>query len=67
MLGVMDEEGVLEYGQVYFQYSADINSPKENLIIHEGEKKNHIDNGSNRPRNLVELKYTGRMTSRKAT
>ena len=37
MLGVMDEEGVLEYGQVFIQYSADIKAPQEDLIVLEGE------------------------------
>lgn len=37
MLGVMDEYGVLEYGEVYFQYSADIKEPRQNVIAHDGK------------------------------
>lgn len=32
MLGVMDETGTLEYGQVFVQYSPDIAAPGVNLL-----------------------------------
>ena len=36
MLGVMDEYGVLEYGEVYVKYSAEVNDPGINPIVLEG-------------------------------
>ena len=36
MLGVMDEEGVLEYGEVFIQYSDDIKEPRANVHVHQG-------------------------------
>ena len=37
MIGVLDETGILEYGQVFIQYSRNLDKPHIAKIVHEGE------------------------------
>ena len=37
MMGIVDESGILEYGQVFIQYSSDVWKHENNLIILTGK------------------------------
>lgn len=39
MYGVFDETGLLQYGQVFVQYSSNIRNPSSSPIIHKGKQK----------------------------
>lgn len=39
MYGVMDETGMLQYGQVFVQYSPNVRTASEEVITHSGKLK----------------------------